>query len=144
MPNRQRATIFRPMTTQVSHEPSALELTVNGERRDAAPGSTLASFLAELELDPRQIDAFTTAVREVGQVSVRAEEGCLALYAVADSDNPSRVHVFEIYRDSAAYQAHLQTPHFQRFRATTNSMVLSRKLLDATPVSIATKPGFTP
>jgi len=100
--------------------------------------------LAELEIDPRQIDAFTTAVREVGQVSVRAEEGCLALYAVADSDNPSRVHVFEIYRDSAAYQAHLQTPHFQRFRATTNSMVLSRKLLDATPVSIATKPGFTP
>ena len=100
--------------------------------------------LAELEIDPRQIDAFTTAVREVGQVSVRAEEGCLVLYAVADSDNPSRVHVFEIYRDSAAYQAHLQTPHFQKFRATTNSMVLSRKLLDATPVSIATKPGFTP
>jgi len=54
------------------------------------------------------------------------------------------VRVFEIYRDSAAYEAHLQTPHFQQFRATTNSMVLSRKLLDATPVSLATKPGFTP
>ena len=100
--------------------------------------------LAEVEIDPRQIDAFTTAVREVGQVSVRAEEGCLALYAVAERENPSRVRVFEIYRDSAAYEAHLQTPHFQKFRATTNSMVLSRKLLDATPVSLATKPGFTP
>ena len=100
--------------------------------------------LAELEIDPRQVDAFTTAVREVGQVSVRAEEGCLALYAVAERENPSRVRVFEIYRDSAAYEAHLQTPHFQKFRATTNSMVLSRKLLDATPVSLATKPGFTP
>jgi thiamine biosynthesis protein ThiS len=55
MPNRQRATIFRPMTTQVSHEPSALELTVNGERRHAAAGTTLASFLADLELDPRMV-----------------------------------------------------------------------------------------
>jgi len=114
-----------------------------GSRRGERCRQSIHS-LAELEIDPRQIDAFNTAVREVGQVSVRVEEGCLALYAVADSDNPSRLHVFEIYRDSAAYQAHLQTPHFQRFRATTNSMVLSRKLLDATPVSIATKPGFTP
>jgi thiamine biosynthesis protein ThiS len=43
------------MTTQVSHEPSALELTVNGERRHAAAGTTLASFLADLELDPRMV-----------------------------------------------------------------------------------------
>ena len=55
MPNRQRATIFQPMTTQVAHEPSALELTVDGERREAAAGSTLASFLADLELDPRLV-----------------------------------------------------------------------------------------
>jgi sulfur carrier protein len=55
MPNRQRATIFRHMTTQVANEPSALELTVNGERRQAAPGTTLASFLAELALDPRLV-----------------------------------------------------------------------------------------
>jgi sulfur carrier protein len=43
------------MTTQVANEPSALELTVNGERRQAAPGTTLASFLAELALDPRLV-----------------------------------------------------------------------------------------
>ena len=43
------------MTTQVAHEPSALELTVNGESRQAAPGTTLASFLAELALDARMV-----------------------------------------------------------------------------------------
>jgi thiamine biosynthesis protein ThiS len=41
------------MTTQVVKEPSALALTVNGERRQAAPGTTLATFLSELSLDPR-------------------------------------------------------------------------------------------
>jgi quinol monooxygenase YgiN len=51
--------------------------------------------------------------------------------------------VLEIYRDPAAYQAHLQTPHFKKFREATNLMVKSRTLIDATPISFATKPGIT-
>lgn len=43
------------MTTPVAHEASALALTVNGERRDVAAGTTLAGFLAELSLDPRMV-----------------------------------------------------------------------------------------
>ena len=100
--------------------------------------------IAELEIDPAQVDAFAAAAREVGQASVRSEDGCLVLYAVAEKSTPGRVSVFEIYRDAAAYQAHLQTPHFKKFRATTDAMVRSRTLIDATPLSLATKPGATP
>jgi quinol monooxygenase YgiN len=100
--------------------------------------------VAELQIDPAQADAFATAIREVGQASVHTEEGCIALYAVADKDNPNLVRVFEIYRDPASYQAHLQTAHFKKFRDTTSAMVTSRKLLDATPISLATKPGAIP
>ena len=100
--------------------------------------------LAELQIDPAQAEAFAAATREIGQASVRLEEGCLALYAVAEKDNPGVVRVFEIYRDPAAYQAHLQTAHFKKFRATTDAMVTSRKLMDVTPVSRATKPGVAP
>lgn len=100
--------------------------------------------VAELEIDPAQASAFASAAREVGHASVRSEDGCLVLYAVAEKDNPSRVRVFEVYRDPAAYQAHLLTPHFKKFRATTEAMVKSRKLIDATAISLATKPGVTP
>jgi|1186.fasta_scaffold859247_2 quinol monooxygenase YgiN len=100
--------------------------------------------IAELDIDPAQVEAFAAATREVGQASVRTEEGCLVLYAVAEKDHQSRVRVFEIYRDAAAYQAHLQTAHFKKFRSATDAMVKSRKLIDATPVSLATKPGATP
>jgi quinol monooxygenase YgiN len=110
----------------------------------AQPTSSRYIRLAELQIDPAQLEAFAVATREVGQASVRLEEGCLALYAVADKDNPALVRVFEIYRDPAAYQAHLQTPHFKKFRATTDTMVTSRKLMDVTPVSLATKPGVVP
>ena len=110
----------------------------------AQTASTRFVRIAELQIDPAQLDAFVAATRAVGQASVNLEEGCIALYAVADKDNPAFVRVFEIYRDPAAYQAHLQTPHFMKFRDTTNPMVTSRKLMDATPLSLATKPGATP
>ena len=100
--------------------------------------------VAELEIDPARVDAFAAAIREVGQASVRSEDGCLVLYAVAEKRNPARIRVFEVYRDPAAYQAHLQTPHFKKFRATTAVMVKSRRLSDAVPISLATKPGVTP
>jgi len=52
---------------------------------------------------------------------------------------PGRVRVFEIYRDADAYKAHIQTPHFKKFRATTDNMRTSRKLVDTVPISLAAK-----
>jgi hypothetical protein len=45
----------------------------------------------------------------------------------------------EIYTDAQAYAAHLVTPHFKQFRATTDKMVTSRKLLDAVPIVLGAK-----
>lgn len=55
MPNAPRATIFRRMTTPLVHEPSAIALTVNGDPRSAAAGSSLSDLLAALKLDPRMV-----------------------------------------------------------------------------------------
>ena len=55
MPNTPRATIFRRMTTPLVHEPSTLALTVNGDPRSVAAGTSLSDFLASLQLDPRLV-----------------------------------------------------------------------------------------
>jgi thiamine biosynthesis protein ThiS len=55
MPNVPRATIFRRMTTPLLHEPSTVALTVNGDRRTVARGTSLTAFLASLALDPRMV-----------------------------------------------------------------------------------------
>ncbi len=93
--------------------------------------------IAQLQVDGSRLEAFAAAARELGQIAVREEPGCLALYAVAAQDDPAQMTVFEIYRDEAAYRAHLLTPHFLEFRATTDTMVLSRKLATAVPISLA-------
>jgi quinol monooxygenase YgiN len=95
--------------------------------------------LAELEIDPAQLDAFKAAITEGVQAAVRSEPGVLVLYAVYEKNNANRIRVFEMYADAAAYTTHLETPHFKKFRAATDKMVLSRKLVDAVPIELGAK-----
>jgi thiamine biosynthesis protein ThiS len=85
MPNGPRATIFRHMTTPVIHEPTTLALTVNGERRDVAQATTLASFLAELKIDPRMV------VVELNRTILRDRDAYAAL-PLSEGDTLEIVH----------------------------------------------------
>jgi quinol monooxygenase YgiN len=69
--------------------------------------------IAELEIDPAQLESFNAAIKESIETAVRIEPGVLTLYAVSETDNPARVRVFEIYTDADAYKTHLKTPAFQ-------------------------------
>jgi quinol monooxygenase YgiN len=95
--------------------------------------------VAEIEIDPAQLEAYKTAVSEEIESSVRGEPGVLALYAVSDKDNPAQIMVFEIYADRDAYKAHLETPHFRKYKATTQDMVRSLKLVETVPIALGAK-----
>lgn len=95
--------------------------------------------LADIEVDPARREAFIAAVKDEMDESVRVEPGVLALYAVAEKDSPSRLKFFEIYADEAAYNAHLQSPHFRKYRATTEPMVRSRALTETVPIQLSSK-----
>jgi quinol monooxygenase YgiN len=95
--------------------------------------------IAELEIDPLQLRAYEAAVREQIETAIRVEPGVLTLYAVSDKDNPSRVRVFEIYRDEDAYRLHLEAAHFKKYKATTEKMVKSLKLVPSTPITLGGK-----
>ena len=56
-----------------------------------------------------------------------------------DRDDASRLRFFEIYADEAAYDAHLESPHFRKYRMTTDPMVRSRTLTDTIPIQLTSK-----
>jgi quinol monooxygenase YgiN len=95
--------------------------------------------VAEIEVDPAQREAFIAAVKEEMDASVREEPGVLALYAVADNDAPARLRFFEIYASEAAYNEHLESPHFRKYRLTTEPMVRSRVLTGTVPIQLSSK-----
>jgi quinol monooxygenase YgiN len=95
--------------------------------------------IADLEIDPAKLDAYTAAVKEEMETSVRVEPGVLAIYAVAEKDSPSKLRFFEMYADEAAYRAHVASPHFRKYFEATKAMIKSRRLIDAVPVQLSEK-----
>lgn len=95
--------------------------------------------IAKLQIDPAQLDNYKVALKEQIETAVKVEPGVLTLHAVADKDNPAHITVFEIYTDTASYKAHLQTPHFQKYKTSTKDMVKSLELIDVVPVVLGTK-----
>jgi quinol monooxygenase YgiN len=95
--------------------------------------------LAELEIQPDQLEAYKVALEEEIETSIRIEPGVLTLYAVSVKDHPEQIRLFEIYRDAASYQAHLQSAHFTRYKRQTRQMVKSLALLDTAPIMLGSK-----
>ncbi len=54
----------------------------------------------------------------------------------SESD-PCKIYILEVYADREAYQAHLQTAHFRKYKEGTADMVKSLKLIDTNPLVTA-------
>jgi quinol monooxygenase YgiN len=95
--------------------------------------------IAELEIYPDQVAAYKAALKEEIETSIRVEPGVLTLYAVSVKDHPNQIRLFESYSNQAAYQAHLQTAHFRKYKAQTQNMVKSLTLIETDPILLGSK-----
>ena len=118
---------------------AVLHLFLGGGDAVAQEPATPIVRIAELEIEATQLEAFKAAVKKEMETSVRVEPGVLAIYAVAEKEHPSKLRFFEMYADEAAFKAHIESPHFQKFRKETRDMVKSRKLIETVPVQLSEK-----
>lgn len=95
--------------------------------------------LAKLVIDSSQLESYKVLLKEEIETSVRVEPGVLTLYAVSEIDNPTHITILEIYADTVAYKAHLQTPHFIKYKTGTEYMVKSLELIATIPIVPAMK-----
>ena len=95
--------------------------------------------MAELEIDPSRLDAYTALLREEIEASVRIEPGVLMLYAMSVRGSPTNIRILEVYADQGAYDAHLQSPHFLKYKASTSTMIRSLRLVETDPIVLSAK-----
>ncbi len=105
----------------------------------SAQEKNLVVRIARLQIDSAQLDNYKAALKEHAETAVRVEPGVLTLYAVYEKNNPTHVTVFEIYASPEAYQAHLNTPHFIKYKASTKNMVKSLELIETVPIALESK-----
>lgn len=95
--------------------------------------------IAQLQIEPTQLESYKIALKEEIETSVRLEPGVLSLYAVANKSNPSSITIFEMYANEAAYNLHRETIHFKKYKNVTKEMVKSLELINAVPIALEAK-----
>lgn len=107
------------------------ETTMND---NSLPAENNKVRLSMITVDPTRLDEYNAFLKEEIEASMRLEPGVLTLYAVSEKDNPNKVVILEIYADEEAYQKHIKTPHFLKYKEGTLDMVQSLELIDTTPL----------
>lgn len=82
----------------------------------------MISIFVTIQIKEGTVDAFTEASFGDAQGSVRDEPGCFRFDILQNQEDPNRFHLYEVYADAAALDAHREAPHYKKWRSTVESM----------------------
>ncbi len=84
--------------------------------------------IAEIEVYPQYLTEYLAFANEVDRLSVEREPGVICLFPMQSTENPNLIRILEIYASEEAYQSHLKTDHFQKYKQGSLHMVKDLKL----------------
>ena len=100
----------------------------------AAAQETMIVRLAEIEVYPKHLQEYLKFANEVDRLSVEREPGVVCLFPMQSAEDSTQIRILEIYASEDAYQQHLKTEHFQKYKQGTMHMVKSLKLPTMRPL----------
>jgi len=116
---------------------SALMLTLSGTACAQAPEAMMVR-ISEIEITAGQLDQYKAILAEEAEASVRLEPGVIAIFPMYEKESDTTFRILEIYADRRAYESHIRTAHFQKYKSTTSPMVKSLKLVDMQAIDAKT------
>ncbi|WP_313157211.1 putative quinol monooxygenase [Sphingobacterium multivorum] len=115
---------------------TAIIFSVNNNAK--AQQQAMMIRISEIEINPQHVEHYKTILKEEAEASVRLEPGVIAIFPMFQKDNPTQVRILEMYKDQQAYQSHLKTEHFQKYKTGTLHMVKALKLVDMEALDLKT------
>ena len=79
-------------------------------------------------LQPGIMGTFMPLTLDNAEKSRTLEPGCDRFDVCVTAGEADRVFLYEVYKDEAAFAAHLKTEHFLRFDAATKPMIKERRV----------------
>lgn len=98
--------------------------------------------IAKIKVDAGQLEKYKAALKEQMNAAIQSEPGVLSYTAVSDKKDATLITILEVYANTEAYQSHLLTPHFKKYKETVKDWVLSLELIDTALVASARREGF--
>ncbi|MBQ8456524.1 MAG: antibiotic biosynthesis monooxygenase [Prevotella sp.] len=90
--------------------------------------------LAEIEVYPEYLQEYLKFANEVDRLSVEREPGVICLFPMQSAEDSTQIRILEIYASEDAYQSHIKTEHFLKYKQGTMHMVKSLKLPTMQPL----------
>lgn len=90
--------------------------------------------LSLITVDPARLEEYKAYLKEGVTASMSREPGVLVLYPTTRKDAPNVFTILEIYANRAAYESHIKSAHFQKYKQGTLDMVQSLELVDVDPL----------
>lgn len=86
--------------------------------------------IAKIKVDLNQLEQYKLALKEQMNTAIKLEPGVLSYTVVADKNDISSITIMEVYANLEAYQSHILTPHFKKYKDSVKNIVLSLELID--------------
>ena len=83
-------------------------------------------LVVNIKVKPENLDAFMKQL-QANASAARKEPGCRQFEVLVDPKDRTKVLLFEVYNDEAAFEAHQATPHFKKYLAEAVPMLASRE-----------------
>ena len=110
-------------------------LVQTGEKPSAATAkANMIVRIAEIEVFPQYLEEYLAFANEVDRLSIEREPGVICLFPMQSAEDSTKIRILEIYASEEAYQLHLKTPHFQKYKQGTLHMVKDLKLPTMKPL----------
>jgi (4S)-4-hydroxy-5-phosphonooxypentane-2,3-dione isomerase len=85
------------------------------------------ALIVEFDIKPDGLDKFKALIAENARDSVKNEPGCLLFDVCQDEANPNRIVLYEIYKDTAAFDAHREMAHVKKFFGAAKELIAGQK-----------------
>ena len=92
----------------------------------------MLAVCVDFEIDPESLDAFLTIMQKNAADSLANEVGCHQFDITQDLQNPTKIFLYELYDDAAAFDLHKKASHYLKFNQLVSEMVTAKsvRLLD--------------
>jgi len=90
-------------------------------------------LVVTIDIKPQFKDRFMAEMLDDARGSVRDEPGCLRFDVIQDEKEPNRIYLYEVYADRAAFDVHMTTPHFLKWKSAVQDWFAAPPVVGAGP-----------
>ena len=88
----------------------------------------MLAVCVDFEVDPASLDAFLTIMQKNAADSLAKEVGCHQFDITQDLQSPSKIFLYELYDDAAAFDLHKKASHYLEFNQLASEMITAKSV----------------